>query len=103
GLGQAPGGRREGCRPILEAQRDRLLPEVLRRAGYATAAVSANVWIAPEAGFDIGFDRFETVSTERIAQMHRGDARARLGWALEAVRSRADDGAAAAERVLAQM
>src|ERR671930_355593 len=33
GLGQCPGGRPQGCRPVLETVRDRLLPEVLRRAG----------------------------------------------------------------------
>ena len=79
GLGQAPGSRREGCRPILEANRDRVLPEVLRRNGYATAAVSANVWIAPESGFATGFDRFEEVATGRQGLMHRDDARGTAG------------------------
>jgi arylsulfatase A-like enzyme len=103
GLGQAPGGRREGCRPILEQHRDRMLPEVLRRSGYATAAVSANVWITEATGFGIGFDRFEEVDTGRQGLMHRDDLRARAAWGLEAVRARVDDGAAGAERALAAM
>ena len=62
GLGQAPGGRREGCRPVLEANRERVLPEVLRRDGYATAAVSANVWITEASGF-------ASVSSEIVARV----------------------------------
>src|SRR5919198_4979108 len=96
GLGQCPGGRPQGCRPVLEAIRDRLLPEVLRRAGYATAAVSANLWLTPASGFGTGFERFEVVGTARQGLMHRDDVRARLGWAIEVVRSRGDAGAAAA-------
>ena len=38
--------------PILQGQRDRLLPEVLRRAGYLTVGVSANIWISPPTGFN---------------------------------------------------
>src|SRR5919204_169143 len=103
GLGQCPGGRPQGCRPVLEAVRDRLLPEVLRRAGYATAAVSANLWLTPESGFGTGFDRFEVVGTMRQGLMHRDDVRARVGWAVEVARSRVDDGARAAERALARL
>jgi arylsulfatase A-like enzyme len=103
GLGQAPGGRPAGCRPVLEGARDRFLPEVLRRGGYSTAAVSANVWISEASGFGTGFERFEEVVSGRQALMHRDDARARLAWGLEAARARVDDGAAAAERALAAM
>lgn len=36
------------------------LAERLRRAGYATAGLSANLWVSPSFGFDAGFDRFKT-------------------------------------------
>src|SRR3954470_17678282 len=58
GLGQAPGGAPQGAKPVLEGQRDRLLSEVFRRAGYATRAASANLWISPHSGFEIGFEEF---------------------------------------------
>lgn len=103
GLGQAPGGSPHGARPVLEENRDRLVPEVLRRAGYATAAVSANIWITPESGFATGFDDFEVVVTERQTRMHRNDPRAHARWVYEAARSSVDDGAAAAERAIARM
>src|SRR4051812_33981729 len=50
GLSQAPQGTPHGARPVLESQRERLLPEVLRRAGYETRAASANIWVSPHAG-----------------------------------------------------
>jgi arylsulfatase A-like enzyme len=101
GLGQAPGGGLHGSRPVLEAQRDRLLPEVLRRAGYATGAISANLWVSEASGFATGFERFEVVGTsERQDHLERDDLRGRLAWAIEGLRARADDGAAAAERTL---
>ncbi|MFL5884430.1 MAG: sulfatase-like hydrolase/transferase [Thermoleophilaceae bacterium] len=103
GLGQAPGGRPSGCRPTLEANRERLLPEVLRRNGYATAAVSANVWISKESGFATGFERFDEVITGRQDFMHRTDPVARMRWGLESARASVDDGAAAADHVLARM
>src|SRR4051794_15052212 len=61
GLGQAPGGTAAGARAVLEARRDQMLPEVLRRAGYATAGVSTNLWIADYSGFATGFDAFHLV------------------------------------------
>ena len=101
GLGQAPGGAPQGARPVLEAQRDRMLPEVLRRGGWDTRAVSANVWVSEAAGFATGFDVFEEVETgRRQGEVEREDLRGRLSWALEGLRARADDGAAAAEAVL---
>jgi len=103
GLGQAPGGKPAGSRPVLEAHRDRLLPEVLRRAGYRTAAVSSNLWITERSGFATGFDEFAAVETGRQAVMHRSDRRSRVRWALSGVRARNDDGAAEAERVLCRM
>lgn len=103
GLGQAPGGSPHGARPVLEAQRERLLPEVLRRAGWDTRGLSANVWVGEASGFSTGFEIFEELETgRRQEQVERGDLRARGVWALEGLRARADDGAAAAERVLAR-
>src|SRR3954454_9453041 len=71
GLGQAPGGTPQGAKPVLEEQRDRMLPEVFRRAGYATRAASANLWISPHSGFDIGFDEFASITSRRQAEMER--------------------------------
>jgi len=68
---------------VLEGHRDRLLPEVLRRAGYRTAAVSSNLWITERSGFGTGFDEFIGVETGRQALLHRGDRRSRMRWALE--------------------
>ena len=58
GLTQAPEGTPQSARPRLEAVRERMLPEVLARAGYETRAVSANLWVSPHCGFDIGFEHF---------------------------------------------
>ncbi len=41
------------------------LPEILRAAGYHTAAVSMNGHVAPQWGFGRGFDSFATLNTER--------------------------------------
>src|SRR5918992_103184 len=61
--------------PGIERLEGRWLPEVLRRSGYRTVAVSANVWITPPMGFDAGFEEFVTVGTARIAP--RGGTRRR--------------------------
>src|SRR5206468_3948135 len=45
GLAGAPGITRADCAPTMRLHRPRLLPEVLRRNGYATKAVSCNMWI----------------------------------------------------------
>ena len=100
GLAGAPGGQPANCRPVLMAQRDRLLPEVLRRSGYATAAISCNGWISPPTGFDTGFDRFEDIHTQRQGKLHSDGFRGRMAWAVEAMRARVDDGARMAEQVL---
>jgi arylsulfatase A-like enzyme len=93
GLTQAPGGLPHGARPVLEARAERMLPEVLRRAGWSTAAASANVWVTAESGFATGFERFETAISRRQVEMEHGNPRARLRWALETLRARVDDGA----------
>lgn len=101
GLGQAPGGTPHGARPVLESYRERLLPEVLRTAGWDTRAASTNVWVSPEAGFDIGFNEFELIHAgARQESVNREGLPGRLVWAYEGLRARADDGAAEAEGVL---
>jgi arylsulfatase A-like enzyme len=103
GLGQAPGGSPAGARPVLEAQEHRMLPAVLRRAGWETKAVSTNLWVSPHAGFDTGFDAFELVHAgARQERVERTNVRGRLVWAYEGLRARADDGAAQAEEVLSR-
>src|SRR5215472_11778059 len=62
GLAQAPGNHPSECRPLIEAVEDRLLPTVLRAHGYRTAGVSTNLWVSPDTGFDLGFDRFDMVT-----------------------------------------
>ena len=84
----------------MESHRERLLPEVFRRAGYATSGVSANLWIGELSGFDIGFDRWRSVEAARQAGLHDLSPRAHARWALEAARARADDGAGAARSII---
>lgn len=81
------------ARPVVESHRDRLLPEVLRRAGYETAGVSANLWVSRASGFDGGFDDFAEVDTGRHARFDATSTRDRARWLLEAGRGRVDDGA----------
>jgi arylsulfatase A-like enzyme len=100
GLGQAPGSNPHAARPLLEAQEPRLLPAVLRRAGYATLGVSTNVWVSRVCGFDTGFDAFEEVVSVRQMTLTQKDRRALVSSAREALRAEVDDGAAAAGGVL---
>src|SRR5205085_5046770 len=65
--------RLTSLRPAIERNAARWLPEVFRKAGYETAAISANVWITREMGFDLGFDMFTQVGLAGIAP--RGGAR----------------------------
>jgi arylsulfatase A-like enzyme len=85
---------------MLAAYTDRTLPEVMRRAGYSTGGVSANVWVSASSGFDSGFDDFEFVDSGRDARFHEQGLRARLAWLVEAARGRVDDGAVAARAML---
>jgi arylsulfatase A-like enzyme len=82
----------------LEPLRDRALPEVLRRVGYETKALSANLWVSM-GGFDHGFDEFEAVDSGRVGKLGASKVRDRIGWLVEAARARADDGARHAEEV----
>jgi arylsulfatase A-like enzyme len=100
GLARAPARTPHSCRPVVEGHRDRFLPEVFRRAGYATGGVSANLWVGDTSGFDTGFDRWRSVDSGRQSGLHDPSPRARARWALEAARARVDDGAGAARSIL---
>ena len=102
GLGQAPARTPQSAAPVVRAQEGRMLPAVLRRSGYATTAISTNMWVSPLSGFDVGFDRFVSLDSSRQGRLD-GGTRQRVRWALEAVRGRADDGAAAAASAAAGM
>src|SRR3954451_11342635 len=86
------------AKAAMERNRERVLPEVLRRAGYATGAVSANVWVSE--GFDTGFDDFETVDSGRVAKLSEESLRERLKWFREAARGQVDDGAEHVGRII---
>lgn len=96
GLARVPAP--SACKAGLEPHRERVLTEVLRRAGYATGGVSANLWVA-DGGFDMGFDEFEAVDTGRVASLGRSGVKERVRWLAEAGRARADDGAAQVEGI----
>jgi len=100
GLAQAPGGDALACRPYVEAMGDLLMPEVLRRRGYATRAVSANGWVSSAVGFATGFEEFHDVRGTRKQTPAATDIRGRIGWALESVYARVDDGAEAARELI---
>ncbi len=88
------------AKQVMDAHSERLLPAVLRAAGYTTTAVSTNLWISELSGFDAGFDSFSFVDSGRHAHLHREDLRARLRWDLEGLRASVDDGAGKARRIL---
>ena len=87
-------------RATIEAHHDTVLAEVLRRAGYSTRAVSANLWVREAMGFGIGFEEFVTVDGHRSDRIQPTSLRDRLSWDLDALRSTADDGARQAESVI---
>ena len=88
------------AKAALAQHRDRMLPEVLRRSGYSTVGVTANLWCSPRSGFDAGFDDFEEVDPGRQARIHKKRLRDRLSWDFEAVRGRVDHGAGDSGRAL---
>jgi arylsulfatase A-like enzyme len=102
GLARAPARTPHSCREVVHEHRDRLLAEVFRRAGYATAGISANLWIGEASGFDSGFDRWRSVESARQSGLHDPSPRARARWALEAARARVDDGAGAARSIVSE-
>jgi arylsulfatase A-like enzyme len=81
------------AKAAMDRHSERVLPEVFRRAGYSTFAMTANLWCSPASGFGTGFDRFDLVDPGRHAEIHRPGRRARLRWAAEGVRGKADHGA----------
>src|SRR3954471_6538032 len=85
------------AKQILAAQQSRFLPEVLRRAGYATVGISTNPWVSELSGFDTGFDDFTLFRTERNGGMSADDLRGRWRWLKEGALGRPDDGARKAE------
>ncbi len=96
----APERSPQAARPAVEANAERALPTVFRRAGYETRAVSTNLWVTRESGFGPGFDEFRFADSGRQAKLHRADLRSRASWDLEALRARVDDGAAVAGSLL---
>jgi arylsulfatase A-like enzyme len=100
GLTQVRGGDRDRCRASMTAVAGRNLVPWLRSQGWSTRAVSANPWISPQSGFDVGFDEFVVVAPSRRALGHDGALSTRLGWAASALLARADDGARRVEQVL---
>ena len=101
GLGQAPGGSPDGVRPVLEANSDRMLAEVLRRAGWETRAASTNLWVSPHAGFTTGFEEFEFIrAASRQEQALEDDLKSRAVWAYDGLRANLDDGAMEVETTL---
>ena len=93
GLGQAPDGMPASCGPVLDGHRERYLPSLLGRAGWATRAVSSNVWVSKTSGFGPGFEQFAQVSGDRRTTMGAEGPLARAKWAAHAFRARADAGA----------
>lgn len=97
GLADVAGISVQTAHPIVESHRDRLLPEVLRRSGYSTGAISANSWISRHSGFATGFDRFvDRLEARRQAKMSAATLPGRARWLLEGLRADSDDGAAGA-------
>lgn len=103
GLAQPPGGAANAARGVLRNASARLLPEVLRQAGYATHGLTTNLWVSDLTGFDLGFDTFRFVNSGRDERMNAllgQGRRAELAWVREGLRSNVDDGAAEVGREL---
>jgi arylsulfatase A-like enzyme len=99
GLGQVPGGPLE-CRPAVEALRPRLLPEVLRKAGYRTAGVSTNLWVTDKTGFATGFDDFRVTNADRTGNLGSRRIKHRIAWDYENTVAHKDDGASQCQGAL---
>jgi len=84
----------------MHALSDRVMPEVMRRAGYRTGGVTTNLWVSERTGFSVGFDDFVEINTGRQGKIRNPSLRARAQWAKEILRAEVDDGAARAEQVL---
>lgn len=103
GLSLLPEGQQKNCRYVLEHHRHRYLPEILRRAGYRTVGASTNLWVSPRLGFATGFDEFHNLVGRRVRRMHGSSLRVKIGWYVQALLARADDGLQAAEELLARL
>jgi arylsulfatase A-like enzyme len=77
GAARGPDGALATLAPVIQGHVDRWLPEVMRRNGYRTFAISANVWITREMGFGLGFDEFHPVGVARVAPRGAPAARPR--------------------------
>ncbi|MBA3764806.1 MAG: sulfatase-like hydrolase/transferase [Actinobacteria bacterium] len=102
GLVRAPKRTPPSCKPVMEHLRPRLLPEVLRSAGYETRGVSANLWISATSGFDTGFDEFVSIRNHRNTAMIEPGPRSALRWAWHSLRCLEDDGATLADATIAR-
>jgi Sulfatase len=100
GLAGVPGGSPADVRAHMDRGSARMLPAVLRDAGYSTLAASANLWVSPECGFDAGVDDFQSVDSGRQVSLAGGSLRSRLSRWKEAISAQTDDGAAEIERTL---
>src|SRR4051794_22080167 len=100
GLADQAGMSALNAKPLVTRLRERLIAEVLRKAGYRTAGVSTNAWVSETSGFATGFERFVDVADHRQAKMASESRRDRLARGREVLRARVDDGAAAAGRLL---
>ena len=94
GMAHAGGAGPEDFAAAVRANRERLLPEVLRRAGWSTTGWSANGWIGPATGFDTGFETWRSLRHGRTEWMASNRRRDVARWYLSALAARLDDGAA---------
>lgn len=66
-------------------ERFETVAEGLKKEGYTTVAFTANPWISPKVGFDVGFDKFAEVGKEGgdIHALFQGTRLARPAWLLD--------------------
>ena len=88
------GATEESC---MLGNRQRLLSEHLRAAGYRTAAFCTDPWISPETGFGRGFESFHT---QRVTGRLAGPAANLARKASDRVLGRGDNGARRTNRTL---
>jgi len=70
-VGHAP-RRKAELRKEVAALDDELetLAEALKKAGYRTAGITANAWVADYLGFAQGFDGFDTINRQSASQVN---------------------------------
>ncbi len=100
GLSLLPGGDSSNCKVVLESHRERFLPEVLRKAGYATAGASANPWVSERLGFATGYDEWLDLENERSLRMSDDRLLSRLIWHAQCFLARVDDGVSMVDDVV---